>query len=176
LAGVRWRVKSGKAPRQRWHLRQRWRLRIHKLQIRQGLTGLEFHPLRQLPHLRFGRRRVGWSSVTPRRCARRERERIQPLPRRQDSPSNDPMRWARRFLCIDRAHDGRERQGPALDGRLFRRPRLRACSDASRLRRSPLRGLDTPCARSNDGYLSERTIIRGLDGSTRWDSTKYLTS
>lgn len=41
------RVKSGKAPRHRWHLRQPWQFRICKLQILQGLTGFESHPLRQ---------------------------------------------------------------------------------------------------------------------------------
>jgi hypothetical protein len=52
------------------------------------------------------------------------RDRIQPLPRRQDTPRNDPMPWAKRFLGIDRAHDGRERQGPALDGGSFRQQRV----------------------------------------------------
>jgi hypothetical protein len=51
-AGVPRRVKSGKAPRQPWHLRQPWQLRVCKLQILQGLTGFESHPLRHPKHLK----------------------------------------------------------------------------------------------------------------------------
>ena len=34
-------------------------------------------------------------------------------------------RWAKRFLGIDRAHEGRDRQGPPLDGRLVPSPKAK---------------------------------------------------
>ncbi len=42
--GVRRSVRSGKVPRQPWHLRARWQLGICKLLILQMLTGFESHP------------------------------------------------------------------------------------------------------------------------------------
>jgi hypothetical protein len=52
LVGVkRRRVKTSKAPRQPWHLRHRRQFRICKLQIQQGLTGFESHPLRHIKTL-----------------------------------------------------------------------------------------------------------------------------
>ena len=54
------RVKTSKAPRQRWHSWHRRQFRICKLQILQGLTGFESHPLR---HTRRGE--CSWSVCDP---------------------------------------------------------------------------------------------------------------
>jgi hypothetical protein len=48
-----------KAPRHRWHLRQRRHFRICNSQNLKGRSGFESHPLRQLPRLRLGRRPLG---------------------------------------------------------------------------------------------------------------------
>src|SRR6267143_1123866 len=104
------------------------------------------------------------------------------------------MRWAKRFLGIDRPHDGRERQGPALDGRLV--PSAKGVTSVVRcVKAAPraLRRLDAACASNDACCRRERFIFEGetdlRGGDPRAgqsaravrltaprDLTKYLTS
>jgi len=77
--------------------------------------------------------------------------RIQPLPRRQDCPRNEPMKGAKRFPSMGCAHDGRERQGAALDRRLVLSARVTKVFRCRDCALAAFRGPDALLRASYDG-------------------------